>query len=43
MEKAVAETDREDIQRWTTKRKVALVLSFLKAKQVYRKPLDSTA
>ena len=30
MERAVAETNQEDIQRWTTKRKAALVLSILK-------------
>ena len=30
MEKAVAEAEIEDIQRWTTKRKAALVLSTLK-------------
>ena len=30
MEKAVAEPNQEDVQRWTTKRKAALVLSILK-------------
>ena len=30
MEKAVAEPEKEDVQRWTTKRKAALVLSILK-------------
>ena len=30
MEKAVAEAEKEDIQRWTTKRKAALVPSILK-------------
>jgi transposase-like protein len=30
VERAVAETNREDIQRWTTKRKAALVLSLPK-------------
>ena len=30
MEKAVAKAEKEDIQRWTTKRKAALVLSILK-------------
>jgi transposase-like protein len=30
VEKAVAEAEKEDIQRWTTKRKAALVLSILK-------------
>jgi transposase-like protein len=30
VEKAVAEPNQEDVQRWTTKRKAALVLSILK-------------
>lgn len=30
MERAVAEQNLEDVQRWTTKRKAALVLSVLK-------------
>ena len=30
MERAVAEPETEDIQRWTTKRKAALVLSIIK-------------
>ena len=30
MEKAVAEADKEDVQRWTTKRKATLVLSIFK-------------
>jgi transposase-like protein len=30
VEKAVAEEQKDDIQRWTTKRKAALVLSILK-------------
>lgn len=30
MEKKVAEEEKEDVQRWTTKRKVALVISIIK-------------
>jgi len=30
VEKAVAELEKDDIQRWTTKRKAALVLSIIK-------------
>ena len=30
MEKAVADANQEDVQRWTTKRKLSLVLSILK-------------
>ena len=30
MDKAVAEPNQEDVQRWTTKRKASLVLSILK-------------
>jgi hypothetical protein len=30
VEKAVAETDKEDVLRWTTKRKATIVLSMIK-------------
>jgi hypothetical protein len=33
---------QNDVQRWTTKRKAALVLSFLKGKPASRKQLYST-
>lgn len=42
MTRAVAESNQEDVQRWTTKLKAALVLSILKGKAGIQIAADAT-